>query len=308
MKLRVVAAGIVLTAVAVTASCSRSVPSGIEVSKAFTPLISPGSTVLGGIDLEALKPSPLYAKYSSRLNDLGFDTLATEYGIDPRRDFNELLYVASERNQYFLVRGTFRTEQLDSKLESKGAKKSQYKGVELWQSPAASLALLKGPLVVLGRPGAVRGAIDTKENGDAQVPTVIANHLRSMPKGDQVWFVSRRGLPFASIVTRTEIQSALSNIVGYIAEATGSLRVDTGARLQAALYCSSAEGATRVHDALRATVAIGRLSTKDNQASLLKIYDAIQIERKENVVRLNAQLSGEQVDELATQMASRAVR
>jgi hypothetical protein len=219
-----------------------------------------------------------------------------------------LLYVGSERNQYVLVRGTFRGEKLESKLQSKGAKKSEYKGVELWHSPAAALGLLKGPIAVLGRPGAVQAAIDTEEDGRGQVPEVIADHLRSMPKGDQVWFVSRRGLPFASVISRTEIQSALSNIIGYIAEATGSLRLDTGAHLQAALYCSSADGATRVHDALRATVAIGRLSTKDNQASLLKIYDAIQIERKENVVRFNAQLSGEQVDELATQVKFRDVR
>ncbi len=41
-----------------------------------------------------------------------------------------------------------------------------------------------------------------------------------------------------------------------------------------------------MNDALRGTVAIGRLSTKDNETSLLKIYDAVHIERQENTVRV----------------------
>jgi hypothetical protein len=68
--------------------------------------------------------------------------------------------------------------------------------------------------------------------------------------------------------------------------------------LQTDLFCSSAEGATRVNDALRGTIAIARLSTKDNETSLLKVYDAVQIQRQENAVHVHAELTGEQVDEL----------
>ena len=305
MNRRVGFSGVILASVSLMASCSGSAPNGIAVPKPFTPLISPDATMLGGIDVEALKSSPLYARYASALNYPGLDQFATEYGIDPRRDLSQLLYVANERNQYSLVRGTFRAEDLERKLRSKGAKADEYKSIKLLEAPGGALAILKGPVAVVGSPEVVRGAIDTEEDGRGEVPEVIADHLRSLPKGDQAWFVSRRGLPFASAVTRTDVQSALSNIIGFIAEAMGSLRVDSGARLNAALYCSTAEGATRVHDALRATVAIGRLSTKDNETSLLKMYDAVQIERKENVVRLNAQLSGDQVDELIGRMKVR---
>lgn len=305
MQRRVLLSGLILFAATFIASCSRPAPSGIAVPKSFVPLITPDATMLGGIDLEALKSSPLYAKYSSVLDYPGLDQFAAESGVDLRRDLNQLLYVANERKQYFLVRGNVREQELEGKLRSKGAKTNQYKGIKLWQTPGTALALLKGPVAVLGSPEVVRGAIDTEEDGRGEVPETIADHLRSIPKGDQGWFVSRRGLPFASAVTRTDIESALSNIVGFIAEAIGSLRVDDGARLQAALYCSTAEGATRVHDALRAMLAIGRLSTKDNETSLLKIYDAVQIEREENVVRLNARLSGEQVDQLMARIKVR---
>jgi hypothetical protein len=52
-------------------------------------------------------------------------------------------------------------------------------------------------------------------------------------------------------------------------------------------------------------VAIGRLSTKDNETALLKIYDAVQIERQENTVRVVARLTGEQIQELVGRFGPR---
>ena len=137
------------------------------------------------------------------------------------------------------------------------------------------------------------------------MPEEIADRLRSMPKHDQIWLVSRKGLPFAAAATRTDIQSALSNIVGFVVEAAASVGIDNGLHSRAALWCVSVEGATRVHDALRGAVAIGRLSTKDNETALLKIYDAVQIERQEKTVRVNAQLTGDQIRELVHRFGNR---
>ncbi len=53
-----------------------------------------------------------------------------------------------------------------------------------------------------------------------------------MPKGDQVWLVSRKGLPFASAATRTDMQSALSNFVGFVGRLQGVVGIGTGVRLQ----------------------------------------------------------------------------
>jgi hypothetical protein len=305
MKQRAVVICLVLVTTMAIASCSKAVPSGITVHKTFTPLISPAATMIAGLDLEALKLSPLYSKYRSQLDFSGLDKFSREFGVDPRRDISQLLYVSDEKKQYFLVRGTFRGPELERTLQNKGFKAARYKGFNLLGDARNTLALQKGPVAVIGPADTVRAAIDTEEGGQGEVPEEIAERLRSMPKGDQVWLVSRNGLPFASAATRTDIQSALSNIVGFVTAAAGSLGIDTGAHLQAALRCSSPEGTTRVNDALRAMAAIGRLSTKDNEASLLKIYDAVKIERTENTVRVNAQLAGAQVEELVGRFAKR---
>jgi hypothetical protein len=261
--------------------------------------------MIAGLNLEVLRSTPLYAKYKHELKFQGLDQFAQEWGVDPRRDLNQLLYVAEEKKQYLLARGAFRVPDLEERLQKRGLKKNAYKGFQLWGDEQNSLALRNGSVVVIGSADAIRSAIDTEEARRGEVPEEIAERLRSMPKGDQVWLVSRNGLPFTSAATRTDVRSALSNIVGFVKAAAGSLGVDEGAHVAATLGCVSAEGATRVHDALRGMLAIGRLSTRDNEASLLKIYDAVEIERKENIVHVNAQLTGGQIEELVGRFSKR---
>ncbi len=305
MKRQAVAIGVAWVATIAIASCSGPVPSGVVVPHDFTPFISPDTSMILGADVEKVRSSPLYARYKGELNFPVLEQFTQDFGVDPRRDLNQLLYVAGEKKQYMLARGVFRVPDLEDKLQKKGLKRSAYKGFTLWGDAQNSLALRKGSVAVMGSADAVRDAINTEEAGRGEVPEQIADRLRSMPKGDQIWLVSRNGLPFTSAATRTDIQSALSNIVGYIKEAGASLGVEDGLHLRAALGCVSAEGATRVHDALRGAVAIGRLSTKDNEATLLKIYDAVQIERQENTVRVNAQLTGDQIQELVQKFGPR---
>src|SRR4051794_17944459 len=247
MKRKAVAVGAAWVATIAIASCSGPAPSGIVVPREFVPFISPDTSMILGADVEKLRSSPVYAKYKGELSFEGLDQLAQEFGVDPRRDLNQLLYVAGEKKQYLLARGVFRVPDLENKLQQKGLKRSAYKGFNIWGDAQNSLALRKGSVAVMGSADALREAINTEEAGRGEVPEEIADRLRSMPKGDQIWLISRNGLPFTSTATRTDIQSALSNIIGFIKEAAASLGVHDGLRLRAALGCISAEGATRVH-------------------------------------------------------------
>jgi hypothetical protein len=287
------------------ASCSKQSVSGIVIDRSLIPLISPETTMMAGLDLEALKSSPLYAKYKDELNSLGLDQFKQEFGVDPRQDLAQLVYVSDGRKQYLLARGRFDGPELERKVKAKGSRQSSYRNLKLWGDAQNSLVLMKGSVAAIGSAEGVRSAIDTEEDGRGEVPEEIAGRLQSMPKGDQIWLVSRDGLPFASAATRTDIQSALSNIISFVKTATGSIHVDTGVHLQSAFGCVSNEGATRVHDGLRAAVAIGRLSTKDSEASLLKIYDAAKIDRNENTVHVDLQLTGDQINELVRHFGRR---
>src|SRR5436305_7408479 len=222
MKRQAVAIGVAWVATIAIASCSGPAPSGIVIPREFTPFIGPDTSMILGADVEKVRSSPLYARYKGELKFSVLDQFTEEFGVDPRRDVNQLLYVAEEKTQYLLARGVLRAPELEDKLQKNGLKKSAYKGFNLWGEGQYSLALRKGSVVIMGPADALRSVIDREEAGRGEVPEEIANRLRSMPKGDQIWLVSRNGLPFASIATRTDLQSALSNIVGFIKEAAGS--------------------------------------------------------------------------------------
>jgi hypothetical protein len=305
MKRQLVAIGVAWIATIAVASCSGPTPTGIVVSREFRPFVSADASMLISADLGKLRSSPLYAKYQRELNLPALDEITQEFGVDPRRDLNELLYVATGEKQYLLARVVFQVQDLEARLQRKGLTKSAYKGFAIWGDARNAVAFRKGSVLLMGSTETLRSAIDTEDGGRGEVPEEIADRLRGMPKGDQIWLVSRNGLPFVGTPTRSDIQSALSNIVAFIKAAAASLSIEDGLRLRAALGCVSQDGATRVNDALRGAVAIGRLSTKDNETALLKIYDAVQIERQENTVRVNAQLSGDQIQELANRFGSR---
>ena len=96
----------------------------------------------------------------------------------------------------------------------------------------------------------------------------------------------------------SDVQSAMSNIVAYISETATALKLDDGVHLESTLHCISPEGARRVHDALRGGIAIGRLSTKDNETDLLKIYDAVQVDQDGTAVRVHADVPADLTDKL----------
>lgn len=305
MRWRKLHASVIFLVAVAGSGCRKSVPEGISVHESFTPLVRPGTTVAAGIDLEKLKNAPLYQKHKEQLQVPILDQFVQRFGVDPRRDLKQLLYVSDGKKSYFLAQGVFESDAIKQKIRTLGLQPSTDNGTEVFGDGRNALALLTGPVALMGDADSVHEVIATKDKGQGAIPEKIEERLRAMPKNDEIWIVSSEGLPFLSLATRTDVESALSNIVGFVAGGSASLGLDTELRLQATLSCFSMEGATRVHDALRAAVAFGRLSTKDSEASLLKIYDSIQIARTDKTVDVNAHLTEAQMEELLSRLVQR---
>ncbi len=154
----------------------------------------------------------------------------------------------------------------------------------------------------MGSMPGVHRAVDLQGSGVEGVPEELQNRLREVTKGDQVWVVSRGGLAFADMPMRSDLESALSNIVNFISGAALGVAVDTGTHLQLDIRCISPEGAQRVQDAVRGGLGIARLTTKDNELQLLQLYDAVNVDKHQNVVRVRADYSGELTDKLLSEL------
>lgn len=280
------------------ASCSRPVSSGVAVDGAFKPLIQPETNVLAGMSIDRLKATPLYQRHQKELDFPLFDASVQRLGFDPRRDLSELLFASTDKTGVWMALGRFQPKEIEAKLQSSGFGRQSYKTYTLLGDGRNSVAFLKGGLLLVGSLQTVQSELDFQQSGSGEVPEELQERLRTLPKNDQVWIVSRKGLPFAETPMRIEVQSALSNILAYIRGTTAGLAADNGLHLQVNLTCVSNEGAKRVHDAIRGGIGLLRLSTRDNETDILKLYDAIEVNQDQDLVRVHADLSGDVADKL----------
>jgi hypothetical protein len=280
--------------------CSKQITTGLAVDNAFRPLISPDTTVLAGAQLDAFKATPFYQRHQKSLEFPLLNASTEKLGLDPRRDLSAALISWNGRQSLFLVRGRFKPEAIEQKLTAQGLPKTRYRNYTLIGERGTVITLLKGSVAAAGSPEALRAALDRQEEGKGEIPEELQERLRSLPKGEQIWAVSRGGLPFADLPMRSDAESALSNIASYVRGTSLGIGVDTGLHLQGFISCISEQGAQRVNDALRGAIGLARLTTKDNELDLLRLYDAFQVTKDHEVVRLQADLPAELADKLFT--------
>ena len=265
-------------------------------------MIPPDARALAGIDIAALKNTEFYKREGRRLDALGLDSMAERIGVDPRRDLSKIVVAWDGKKVLLIVEGHFSPGDLERKLTAAGAHQTPYRKYKLLGDVKNSLAFLNPGLAVAGPLDALEPAIDRFEDGRGGVPESLQGEMDKIPKNDQFWLASTGGLPFAEMQMRSDIESALSNIVDYVNATSEGIKVDSGLHLQAEISCASEQGAKRVHDALRGVIGFGRLSTKDNETELLRVYDSIQVNQKQQTVDIRADLTGDLADALLNRL------
>ncbi len=288
----------------ISAGCGTQQSTGISIDRTVRRLIPSDARALGGVHIEALKSTTLYKREGSRLNVPLLDSAAERMGVDPRRDISNMVCAWDGKKFLFIVQGRFSPADLKQKLKAAGAHETPYRKYKLVGDINNSVAFLSESLAIAGPLDAVEPAIDRFEDGHGGIPESLKPEMDKIPKGDQIWLASTGGLPFVEMRMRSDIESALSNIVDYISSSSAGIKVDSGLHLQAELSCVSEQGAKRVHDALRGIIGFGRLSTKDNETDMLHVYDSIQVEQKGQAVQIRSDLSGDLVDALLNRFLS----
>lgn len=265
-------------------------------------MISADTRALAGIDISALKNTEFYKREGGRLNASGLDSMSERIGLDPRRDLSGVAVAWDGKKFLLIVEGHFSPADLERKLTADGAHETPYRKYKLLGDVKNAVAFLNQELAIAGPLDALEPAIDRFEDGQGGVPESLQGQMDKIPKNDQLWLASTGGLPFVEMKMRSDIESALSNIVDYVNGTSEGIKIDSGLHLQAEIGCVSERGAKRVHDALRGVIGFGRLSTKDNETELLRVYDSIQVNRKQQIVDIRADLTGDLADALLNRL------
>lgn len=281
-------------------SCAKAPQTGIAVRSAFRTFIPEDTTLLAGVRVSALETAPFYVRHQDRLQFAQLGDLREKIGLDPRRDLSDLLVAYEGKHALVLASGTFKSAEVQNKLLGLGAKRFEYRGNRLLLSGEQAVAFPYDGLAAAGPVSVVETSLDLHANDSGGVPNELQRRLEAIPSQDQLWVVTRGGLPFLQLAGNSDVQSALSNITGYIGATSAGLGVDTGLHLRAEIICISDEGAQRVRDALRGAIGLGRLTTKDNETDLLRLYDSIQVEQSQRIVRVSSDLPADLADKLLT--------
>jgi hypothetical protein len=288
----------VLGALVAALGCGRLVTKGVVVDSSFEPFIPADTKVLAGVQASKLQAAPLYRAHKDQLDFGPVQAFSERTGLDPTRDISELLITWDGKQVVAMARGHFSQAKVGPKLESLGARRTSYKKYTLFGDDRNSLVFVRDGLLVAGSSQALRDLIDRGNKSHAGIPAELQQRLETIPKADQLWAVSRGGLPVNGIAMRSDIGSALSNIVGYVSGAAMGVAIDTGIHLQADLTCISDQGAQRVRDALRGGIGLARLTTKDNQLELLRLYDSLNVDQEKSAIHVRADIAPDLANKL----------
>jgi len=278
--------------------CGKRPAGGISVDPAFRRVLPPDTRVLAGVDIEKLKKAPFYRAHESSLYFPLLDAWSERTGLDLWRDVSDLVLAWNGTGPLFMMRGQLRPAVVERKIVPLSAAPRSYKRYRVFGENENSIVFLKKGLAVAGPIGAVHAAIDRETEGDNQIPEELERGLTTLPQASQIWAVSRGGLPVADLPMRSEYSSALSNFVGYVQDTAIAATIDKDVHVFANLTCVSAAGAQRVYVGLRATKAFARLTAKQDQQDLVRLYDAVRIDKDGDVVRVHADFSADLADKL----------
>ncbi|HEX5228711.1 MAG TPA: hypothetical protein VFW44_13420 [Bryobacteraceae bacterium] len=277
------------------AGCASRQSASLHVSPELEALVPADTVMVLGVNFVSIRTTATYQKLLSRVPVPQLDTFARETGLDPQKDLSEFLLCSNGKDALLLVRGKFRVSDLESRLKSKGAAPTNYKGHDVFGDVRAAVTFLSDSTAAAGPPASIHALID--QPGGRGLPVALRDLLRTLPAGDQLYAALTGGLQNLNLPLPRE--GNLGNVLQALRSvetATLGLDLSQGIDGVAVVTCSTEPDAKFIHDMLRALVGFGRLRTPDNQPDLLKLYDAIDVTQKQMQTTVTAKVPQDLTD------------
>ena len=204
-----------LVALATAISCrSINAPAGVDRDMAAS--IPADTLILGGVNLDELRVSPLYPKLPPAARALA----------EPLGDARYLLAASNGKDIVAIARGRFR------------------------EAPAGATLVAPG-LAVTGSPGSVQAAIAQHKTGRNGAPDLLAR-AASLADGRQIWMVARGGVPLPVAGNAENLNRLLRNTE----YAGIAVRLGSGIEIEATAVGRTAEAGREFEENLRAILSL----------------------------------------------------
>jgi hypothetical protein len=277
-------------------ACQPKKPGSVRIDPSLEALVPSDTVFVAGGNVDAVKETPVYQKLLSRVPLPQLDEFARQTGLDPRKDLSQILSCSNGKRGILMARGTFHVADLESRLEGRGARKSNYKNHNLFSSGPVSFVFLNSSTAVVGPDAELRAMIDRGGSGGG-LPPALRTLMNTIPANDQIWAALTGGLQNLNLVVPAD--SNLGNVMSAlktIDTATLGMDLHNGFDLNAEVTCKTERDAKFVHDMVKGVVGFGRLNTPDSHPELLQLYDAIKVSQQQNRAMVTAQIPTELAD------------
>ncbi|MBI4874455.1 MAG: hypothetical protein HY822_07470 [Acidobacteria bacterium] len=285
----------------------------LAADPALMQLVPPDAAVVGGMNLEQAKASPLgqFLLKQVPFEDEGMRKMMEATGFDPRRDLREVVVATrapmgpKHDNGLVVASGSFDPGRLTAMAKTLGVAPSNYAGVEVFtsQGPHAGwFAFLSPSLAVAGTADLVQAAIDRyKQGGGGLNPAMAAKAAEWSAKSD-AWLVtagspadwarraapaSRTGGPMQSVPLEAIEQSAAGLKFG----ATITITVEAVARTD--------KDAQALADVLKFVAGMVQLNrNKVESAEVAALLDSMQLKAEARTVSLGFSVPESQLEKM----------
>jgi hypothetical protein len=259
----------------------------------------PGDTMaLMGVRMDQLRATPLYQKLRAQGHFSELDDLRKRTGFDPTRDVSQMLIAFNGKDAVTIARGHFAPN-------DPGAKQASYKGYTLRLHGDGAYALIDASTAVAGTQAGVRAAIDQYKKGgrSANVAALLARSQALSPD-NQIWAVSDSPDAFTGLGLTGSTAQNVGKVIGEIDRLTFTADFRNGLNAVASGDCRTDQDAKNLGDALRGLVSLGKMTVPQNQPDLLKLYDSVQVDQQQKVVKLVAKIPPNLMDKLLALVSS----
>lgn len=289
-------------------ACRRPLPTHARVDAAIAPLLPGDTVVLAGLRLDWLKETPFFRKYveGRRIPDL--DSFKDKTGLDPIKDIWELVYSATPSRTLLFIRGKFGGEfGLEPNFSLPGLQRMSHKGYYILYKGTDGVLFLNSGVAVAGKVSDLQDVVDNRDRNSQTPPVELLDLVKTLP-ADHAWLVSRQAGEMVRKLPDEGDAGNFARLLKALGRVTLHADLATSIKLEAEGDYQTPELARQVQDTLRAAIGILRLRTPDSEAAMLKVYDGIRVEARENHIEIHVDAPFELIDAFLKRSASNAGR
>jgi hypothetical protein len=249
--------------------------------------------------MDPIRSTEVYKKYVLNRKIPLLDDFTKKTGLNPREDLWEFLIAGNGKDTLVMARGHFSEMGLEPKLDIQGAQRFTYKGLTLIGDEAAAVVFTNSSTAIAGPTTALRRLIDHRTQPDSGPPKWLTERATAIPSTSQIWFVGSVAGQFGKLVPKASAQGMnFGQFLDAMQLLTAQIDLQTGVKIHAEALCAAEPDARRLHDALRAMLGLGRLSTSGNNPELLQVIDGVKVIQREKTVVVDTGWPLSVIDEL----------